>query len=53
MAAEPDPTLSPKEPATRVPLSIEKGIAALAMAALTLITLGNVSRATSPTSRSP
>ena len=42
MAAEPDPTLSPKEPATRVPLSIEKGIAALAMAALCLITLGNV-----------
>src|SRR5829696_6642184 len=42
MAAEPDPTLAPKEPETRVPLSIEKGIAALAMAALCLITLGNV-----------
>ena len=42
MAAEPDPTLAPKEPATRVPLSVEKGIAALAMAALCLITLGNV-----------
>src|SRR5215207_810147 len=42
MAAEPDPTLAPKEPETRVPLSIEKGIAALSMAALCLITLGNV-----------
>src|SRR5215213_12004145 len=42
MAAEPDPLLAPKEPETRVPLSIEKGIAALSMAALCLITLGNV-----------
>src|SRR5215204_6497292 len=42
MAVEPDPLLAPKEPETRVPLSIEKGIAAAAMAALCLITLGNV-----------
>ena len=42
MALEPDPLLAPKEPETRVPLSLEKGIAAAAMAALCLITLGNV-----------
>ena len=42
MSAEPDPTFAQPEPETRVPLSIEKGIAAAAMAALCLITLGNV-----------
>jgi TRAP-type C4-dicarboxylate transport system permease small subunit len=38
MAAEP----APPEPANRVPLSLEKLVAAAAMAALCLITLGNV-----------
>jgi TRAP-type C4-dicarboxylate transport system permease small subunit len=42
MAADPDNPLAPSEPDTRVPLSIEKVIAAVAMAALCLITLGNV-----------
>lgn len=42
MAAEPDPTLAPPEPELRVPLSIEKALAAAGMAALCLITLGNV-----------
>ena len=42
MAAEPDPLLAPTEPETRVPLSIEKVVAAASMAALCLITLGNV-----------
>jgi TRAP-type C4-dicarboxylate transport system permease small subunit len=41
MPAEPDP-LAPPEPETRVPLSIEKVVAAASMAALCLITLGNV-----------
>lgn len=41
MATEPDPIV-PVEPRTRVPLSIEKVVAALAMAALCLITFGNV-----------
>ena len=41
MSAEPDP-LAPAEPATRVPLAIEKIVAAGAMAVLCLITLGNV-----------
>ncbi|HEX8664622.1 MAG TPA: TRAP transporter small permease [Beijerinckiaceae bacterium] len=42
MSAEPDPALAQPEPDTRVPLSIEKAVAALSMAALCLITLGNV-----------
>ena len=41
MAAEPEPTVQ-VEPQTRVPLSIERVAAALAMGALCLITLGNV-----------
>ncbi len=41
MSAEPDPTIQ-VEPETRVPLSIERVAAALAMAALCAITLGNV-----------
>jgi TRAP-type transport system small permease protein len=41
MAAEPDPTIQ-VEPETRVPLTFERVGAALAMAALCLITLGNV-----------
>lgn len=41
MSAEPDPIVQ-VEPETRVPLSIEKVVAALAMAALCLITFGNV-----------
>lgn len=42
MSAEADPTLARPEPATGVPLSLEKVVAAVAMAALCLITLGNV-----------
>jgi len=42
MSAEPDPTLPRPEPVTRVPLALEKVVAASAMAALCLITLGNV-----------
>jgi len=42
MAAEPDDPLAPAEPETRVPLSLEKVVAAAAMAALCLITFGNV-----------
>ena len=42
MSTEPDPLLAGHEPATRVPLSFEKVAAAAAMAALCLITLGNV-----------
>ena len=42
MSAEPNPTLAVPEPATRVPLSLERIFAAAAMAALCLITLGNV-----------
>ncbi len=42
MSAEPDPTLARLEPATRIPLALEKIVAASAMAALCLITLGNV-----------
>ena len=41
MAAEPDPTAR-GEPRTRVPLTVEKVVAASAMAALCLITFGNV-----------
>ena len=41
MSAEPDPTLQ-AEPEVRVPLTIERVAAALAMAALCVITLGNV-----------
>jgi TRAP-type C4-dicarboxylate transport system permease small subunit len=40
--SEPDNPLSPREPPLRVPLTIEKVLAAAAMAALCLITLGNV-----------
>lgn len=42
MSAEADPTLVPPEPPVRVPLAFEKVVAASAMAALCLITLGNV-----------
>src|ERR671913_2499998 len=42
MPAEPDPTLAQPELELRVPLAIEKVVAAAAMAALCLITLGNV-----------
>jgi TRAP-type transport system small permease protein len=42
MSAEPDFTLAPHDPATRVPMSVEKVVAAASMAALCLITLGNV-----------
>ena len=41
MSAEPDPLATP-DPTLRVPLTFEKVIAAAAMAALCLITLGNV-----------
>ena len=41
MSAEPDPTVQ-VEPEVRVPLSIERVAAALAMAALCVITFGNV-----------
>ncbi len=41
MSAEPEPTV-PVEPSLRVPLSLEKIVAAAAMAAMCLITLGNV-----------
>jgi TRAP-type C4-dicarboxylate transport system permease small subunit len=42
MAGDPDGRLAQAEPATRVPLTFEKVVAAAAMAALCLITLGNV-----------
>jgi TRAP-type C4-dicarboxylate transport system permease small subunit len=42
MSVERDPTLSPPDPPFRVPLTVERALAALAMAALCLITLGNV-----------
>lgn len=42
MSAEPDPLAPPPEPGLQVPLTIERVIAAAAMAALCLITLGNV-----------
>ncbi len=42
MSSEPDPLIAPKDPPVRVPLSIEKVLAAAALAALCLITLGNV-----------
>jgi TRAP-type transport system small permease protein len=42
MSAEPDPLIERHEPRTRVPLTFEKVVAALAMAALCLITFGNV-----------
>ena len=42
MSAERDPTLSPPDPPLRVPLTFERAVAAFAMAALCLITLGNV-----------
>jgi TRAP-type C4-dicarboxylate transport system permease small subunit len=42
MAGDPDGRITPAEPRTRVPLTLEKVVAAAAMAALCLITLGNV-----------
>src|SRR5215203_6608693 len=42
MSANPDVRISPAKPETRVPLTFEKVVAAAAMAALCLITLGNV-----------
>jgi TRAP-type C4-dicarboxylate transport system permease small subunit len=42
MSADPDPLIAPKDPPVRVPLAVEKVLAAAAMAALCLITLGNV-----------
>ena len=42
MSAEPDVRVVQAEPDTRVPLTFEKVVAAAAMAALCLITLGNV-----------
>ncbi|MFD2181922.1 TRAP transporter small permease [Rhodoplanes azumiensis] len=42
MSAESDPLIAPKNPPVRVPLTFEKVLAAAAMAALCLITLGNV-----------
>jgi len=42
MGPDPQSPLSPEEPPTRVPLTIEKVVAAAAMGALCLITLGNV-----------
>jgi TRAP-type transport system small permease protein len=42
MGADIDPLLTQSEPPVRIPLSIEKVIAAAAMAAMLLITLGNV-----------
>ncbi len=42
MSAEPDPLIAREEPRTRIPLTLEKVVAALAMAALCLITFGNV-----------
>jgi len=42
MAGDPDGRLAQAEPDTRVPLTFEKVVAAAAMAALCLITLGNV-----------
>jgi TRAP-type C4-dicarboxylate transport system permease small subunit len=42
MTAEPDPLHQQDTPRTRVPLGIEKVVAAAAMAALCLITFGNV-----------
>jgi TRAP-type C4-dicarboxylate transport system permease small subunit len=42
MAADTDPPIVREEPRTRVPLTFEKVVAALAMAALCLITFGNV-----------
>ncbi len=42
MANEPDPLLMSQEPEVRVPLTFERVIAAAAMGALCLITLGNV-----------
>ncbi|MBK5957927.1 C4-dicarboxylate ABC transporter permease [Rhodoplanes elegans] len=41
MSADPDPFIT-KDPPVRVPLTLEKVLAAAAMAALCLITLGNV-----------
>jgi TRAP-type transport system small permease protein len=42
MSAEPDVRVAQDEPRTRVPLTLERVVAAAAMAALCLITLGNV-----------
>ena len=42
MSADPDPFAPAPEPPLRVPLTWEKAVAAAAMAALCLITLGNV-----------
>lgn len=42
MSEQTEPLIAPKEPPVRIPLAIEKVLAAAAMAALCLITLGNV-----------
>ena len=42
MSESDDPLIAPQDPPVRVPLTIEKVLAAAAMAALCLITLGNV-----------
>jgi TRAP-type transport system small permease protein len=42
MSAEPDSTITRDEPRTRVPLTLEKLVAATAMAALCVITFANV-----------
>lgn len=42
MATEADPLLTHQEPPVRLPLTVERVVAALAMGALCLITLGNV-----------
>jgi TRAP-type transport system small permease protein len=42
LMSEPDNPLSPQEPRLRVPITFEKILTAVAMAALCLITLGNV-----------
>ena len=42
MSEPKDPLLAPQDPPVRVPITIEKVLAAAAMAALCLITLGNV-----------
>lgn len=42
MSSDTDPSIAPKEPDLRVPLTFERVVAAVAMGALCLITLGNV-----------
>ncbi len=42
MSADIDPTVPRRDPATRVPLSIERVVLAAGMAAMALITLANV-----------